>query len=362
MIKLIPSIIEDTHVEAVNDRPYGIDLIHAPQLWDIGYKGAGEVVAILDTGCNMNHPEFAGRIIGSKNFTLEGGLDDVSDLHGHGTHVTGTTIGATVGVAPGASALILKVLDKNGQGAYDGIVAAINFARNWRGPRGEKVRVITMSLGGPAYDPLHQAIKNAVSASILVTCAAGNEGDGNSATNEYAYPGAYSEVVCVGAIDEYVTIAPFSDSNEEVDLVAPGVAIKSAYQDSYVYMSGTSMATPHIAGAALLITQQWEKDYGRTISEAELYAQLIRRCQTLGNDKKAEGAGVLVLTHNYAKPLPYESLTIEQAIAKLTEVGAIETPAFWMNLVAKFDADPVKYDDFRYVGLLIRKMAARGIG
>jgi major intracellular serine protease len=340
-------------------------MVQAPAAWAAGATGEGVVVAILDTGCFLDHPDLRSQIIGRKNFTAEGGADDVTDGNGHGTHVSGTIAAVkngegVVGVAPGAKLLICKVLDSEGRGGYDGLLAALAYVRDWRGVNGEKVSIASMSLGGPVDSPLlHASIQSTVAAGILVVCAAGNDGDDQAATDEYAYPGSYPEVVSVGACDGFGHVAPFSDSNTQIDLVAPGVGVQSTYNDGdYAVMSGTSMATPHVSGGAALIVQQWRQDHGADPTEGELFAELVKRTTTLDADPKLQGAGMLHIMDGYTPPAEYETITIEQAVAILAAEGVIDTPAFWLNLVGKFNADPVKYSDFRYVELLIRKVAA----
>ena len=128
--------------------------------------------------------------------------------------------------------LVLKVLAGDGSGSYEQIIEAIHYAVNWRGPNKERVRVISMSLGGPQDVPeLHEAIQNAVKQDVLVVCAAGNNGDCNDNTEELDFPGAYSEVIEVGAVNLERKIACFSNSNQEIDLVAPGDEILSTYPE-----------------------------------------------------------------------------------------------------------------------------------
>lgn len=225
-VKLIPFEVLEV-VSEVREIPEGVKLINAPAAWEKSEKGKDIVVAVLDTGCQTDHVDLKDRIIGGKNFTTDNNSDpnNYSDLNGHGTHVAGT-IAATennqgvLGVAPQAKLLIVKILAGNGKGSYEWIINGINYAVNWRGPNGEKVRVISMSLGEYKDVPeLHQAVKNAVNNDILVVCAAGNRGDDNSNTDEFDYPGSYQEVVEVGAVDLKKKIAPFSESNKNVDLV-----------------------------------------------------------------------------------------------------------------------------------------------
>ena len=115
-------------------------------------------------------------------------------------------------------------------------------------------------------------------------------------TDEFAYPGAYGEVIQVGAVDFDRRIAPFSNTNNEIDLVAPGINIYSTYlEGKYASLSGTSMATPHVSGALALIRNISEREFDRELTEAELYAQLVRRTIPLGYPKTAEGNGLLAL-------------------------------------------------------------------
>ncbi|WP_397538868.1 S8 family peptidase [Rummeliibacillus pycnus] len=284
-------------VESVSEVPKGIELIAAPKIWEKS-KGKGITVAILDTGCDVTHPDLSERIIGGRNFTGDdkGNPDVYTDYNGHGTHVAGT-IAAThngtgvVGVAPEASLLILKVLDRNGSGQYDWIINGINYAVE------QKVDIISMSLGGSKdVFELHQAIQNAIAKQILVVCAAGNEGDGQSTSDELSYPACYNEVISVGSVNLQHLSSRFSNSNNEIDLVAPGEEILSTYlKGNYAKLSGTSMATPHISGALALIKDIATKNFERNLTEDELYAQLIKKTIPLGNSPKLEGNGLLYL-------------------------------------------------------------------
>jgi len=302
-VKLIPYTIQQV-VEHADEIPEGVRLVQAPEIWEESNHGAGIVVAVIDTGIDTNHPDLKDRIIGGRNFTtdFQGNPDSFEDNNGHGTHVSGTIAASlnqqgVAGVAPNAQILSLKALTGEGSGNYDWIIDAINFAVDWRGPQEERVRVICMSLGGPSDVPeMHQAIQHAVQQNISVVVAAGNEGDGEEETFEYAYPGAYNEVISVGAVSMDLKLAPFTNTHTEIDLVAPGVEVMSTYPDNkYAKLSGTSMAAPHIAGALALIINLSENEFNRTLGEAEVYAQLIRRTVPLGFRKSSEGNGFLKL-------------------------------------------------------------------
>ncbi|MBD8027295.1 S8 family peptidase [Ureibacillus sp. Re31] len=302
-VRLIPYTIESI-VETTNETPKGIDLIQASTIWEASKYGEGIVVAVIDTGIETDHPDLKDQIIDGRNFTsdYDGEPTIFEDNNGHGTHVSGTIAASlnndgVVGVAPKAKILSLKALTGDGSGEYEWIINAINYAVEWRGPQDERVRVISMSLGGPEDVPeLHEAIKKAVSQNVSVVVAAGNEGDNSEDTFEYSYPGKYNEVIQVGAVDHNLTLAPFTNNNEEIDLVAPGVEVVSTYPGKkYASLSGTSMATPHIAGAIALLINLSEKEFGRPFSETEIYAQLIKRTMPIGNRKTSEGNGFLLL-------------------------------------------------------------------
>ncbi|MDF2646948.1 MAG: in-like serine protease [Paenibacillus sp.] len=295
-VRVIPFQVLEK-IEQVNEIPTGVEMIQAPKIWD-QTRGKGITVAILDTGCDITHPDLKERIVGGINFTNddEGKTDVYKDYNGHGTHVAGT-IAATknnngvVGVAPEANLLIIKVLDKDGSGQYEWIINGINYAIE------QKADIISMSLGGPENLPaLHEAIQKAVAANIVVICAAGNQGDGVDSTDEFGYPGCYNEVISVGAIDLERRSSNFSNSNNEVDLVGPGEKILSTYLNgAYATLSGTSMATPHVAGAMALIKVLVNASFERNLTERELYAQLIKRTVPLGNSPKLEGNGLVYL-------------------------------------------------------------------
>ena len=281
-----------------NEIPAGVALIQAPRIWD-ETKGKGITIAVLDTGCDTSHSDLQKQIVGGRNFTDDDGSnpDIFLDYNGHGTHVAGTIAArqnddGVIGVAPEASLLIVKVLNKNGSGQYDWIIDGIHYAIE------QKVDIISMSLGGPNDMPeLHQAIKKAIANNILVVCAAGNEGDGDDATDEFGYPGCYNEVISVGAINLERRSSKFTNSHNEIDLVAPGEKIISTYLNGkYATLSGTSMAAPHVSGALALIKNLVNNSFGRQLSEPELYAQLIKRTVPLGFSPRLEGNGLIYLT------------------------------------------------------------------
>jgi len=243
--------------------PPGVSLLAARRMWT-STRGEDSVVAVVDTGVDYNHPDLKANIIGGASFVAT--EKDYMDQNGHGTHVAGTIAANNqiLGVAPATKILVVKVLSKEGSGSYRGITAGLKFARQWRGPQGQKVNVINMSLGGPQPEAeMYKEILQAVKAGITIVCAAGNEGDGREETHEISYPAYYPETVAVGAVNLQTRIANFSNANEHIDIVAPGVETYSTYPGGrYVKLTGTSMAAPHISGAAALIYSRYKKRFG----------------------------------------------------------------------------------------------------
>ena len=282
-----------------------IATIGAGTLWKEGYEGKGIIVAVLDTGCNINHVDLEGRIIGGYNFSddFDGDPTKIGDLNGHGTHVAGIIAASKnetgiVGVGPEINLLILKVLNERGSGSIDSLIKAIEYAINWIGPNGEQVNIISMSLGlSSPNEALHRIIKIAIEKNIAVVVAAGNEGDGNIITQEVSYPAKYPEVISVGAIDLLNNVADFSNTNDEVDLYAPGVLINSTYlNESFLEMSGTSMAAPHVTGALALLINKYENLMKKKPTENQLFNYLMQHTSKVYISDYDQTVSVLDLT------------------------------------------------------------------
>jgi major intracellular serine protease len=296
LVKLIPFKIESLQTET-NEIPYGVSLCQAPEIWEQGEKGEGIVVAVCDTGIDTNHPDLKQNIIGGRNFTPEGwSHNNYEDGNGHGTHVAGTIAanGKIKGVAPSAKILACKVLDRHGSGNYYSIIEGIRYATNWKGENGESVRIINMSLGGSVDDKnLEEAILEACSKGIVVVVASGNEGDNNEDTYEFGYPALYNECITVAACDENKKMAYFTNNHLQVDVTAAGVDVLSTYPSStYARLSGTSMATPHVAGMLALLIKLGEKKFKRTLTESEIFGLMTKCCCSLGFQASTEGNGL----------------------------------------------------------------------
>ncbi|KAJ3123536.1 subtilisin-like serine protease [Nowakowskiella sp. JEL0407] len=209
--------------------------------------GEGIDVYVLDTGIKTNHTEFEGRATFLRDFTGEG--DD--DLVGHGTHVSGSIGGVTFGVAKKVSIFGVKVLALYG-GSTSTAIAGINFVIGRVGALNKEMKsVINMSLGGGKSLSLNAAVESAVNAGIVVVVAAGNKAQDACLQS----PASSTSALTVGASDRHDTIAGFSNFGTCVDLFGPGVSILSASingNNTAVFLSGTSMATPHVAGVVAL--------------------------------------------------------------------------------------------------------------
>lgn len=264
----------------------GIQLSNMQILHKQGYKGKGQRICIIDTGSH-GHSFIINNIVAGKNFTNEGSSEDYTDKNNHGSFC----IGEVIQIAPECEVVVAKALNSKGEGDMKSIINAFKYALE------QNVHVISMSLGSTKSDEeLHELVKEANKRGILVVTSGGNDGDGNADTDEYGYPASYQECVNVGAVNQDLSIARYSNSNEWVDIVAVGTDIVSVYFDNkWCKSSGTSMSAPIVAGTALLLREKFINKYGRTPSEEELYARLIKHTKDLGISSKLQGEGFLYI-------------------------------------------------------------------
>lgn len=274
--------------------------VGVPSVWEAGYRGDGIRIAIVDTGIDAGHADFAGRITAGASFI--GG--DYSDENGHGTHVAsiaagdGSALGQKYrGVAPRASLCVARVLDRNGSGSMSGVMAGVEWAVD------QHVHVINLSLGGSGssdgQDALSLTCNAAVARGIAVCAAAGNAGPGSRTIGS---PGAAADVITIGAVDRSDGIASFSsrgptaDGRTKPDVCFPGTDIVAAraagtsmgrpISELYTAASGTSMATPHASGLAALLLQAKP-----SLGPAGVKQVLMETALSLGQDPNAQGAG-----------------------------------------------------------------------
>ncbi|MFG2754122.1 S8 family peptidase [Streptomyces xanthophaeus] len=274
--------------------------VGADAAWAAGFDGKGTKVAVLDTGTDLEHPDLKGRVAASKNFTDS---DTDADRQGHGTHTISTvggsgaeSGGAKKGVAPGAELLSGKVLNDQGYGLDSWIIAGMEWAVE------SKADVVSMSLGDPSQtacdDPLAAATERLSQQGPLFVIAAGNSGPGN---NTVSSPGCAASALTVSAVDRDDSTASFSSRGPaglqhtlKPEIAAPGVGISAAAAGgrgvyAYQSMSGTSMATPHVAGAAAIVKQR-HPDW----TSQQVKAALVGSADTkVPGDVRETGAGRL---------------------------------------------------------------------
>lgn len=250
---------------------WALPKIQAPEAWDLTQGSSTVRIAILDTGIDQDHEDLKTKIVANKNFTTSRTVDD---LYGHGTHVAGIAAAVTdngrgvAGVGFNSSLMNVKVLGDNGSGQYSWIANGIIWATD------NGAHVINMSLGGGSTSStLESAVKYAYGKGVVLVAAAGNDN-----TTSPTYPAYYPECIAVAATDQNDVKASFSNYGDWVDIAAPGVNIYSTLPNhnnrirvkNYGYLSGTSMATPHVAGAAALLKARYP-----SLTNAEIAYKLV---------------------------------------------------------------------------------------
>lgn len=298
----ITAIEVDDTVYAVDielNNSWGVQHIQSGDVHATPYsnKGTGVKIGIIDSGIDYNHPDLNDNYAGGYDFYYYD--NDPMDVYGHGTHVAGTACGedndngtddgtgkyGIVGVAPNCELYSLRVLNDDGVGYWSDIIASVEWATGaevylaaWgdtaaTSTQGIRMDIVNLSLGKDR-DPgtiVRQAFDNAYGQGLLIVAAAGNSGKPSGNGNNTIYPAKFDSVIAVAATDPSNNRASFSSTGDEVELAAPGVSVYSTWNDStayygtplcrteegrqacYKYGSGTSMASPHVAGAAALV-------------------------------------------------------------------------------------------------------------
>ena len=246
----------------------------APPVWKSGYTGKGQVVAVLDTGVDAKHLFLRGKVNWEACFTTRcpngrtvmKGPGAARPGHGHGTHIAGIVAGrgdGFSGVAPDVKIAAVKVLDSKGQGRYADILAGLDHVLGLKLIKSVNVVAVNLGLGKDAPspkpctgNPFEKSFKVLVSTNIMVVAASGNSGS----VKGIAFPACAPSAISVGAIDRGYKVAYFSNAASYLDILAPGVSIMSSFwsrksSSNYRPLTGTSIATPHVAGAVALIRQ-----------------------------------------------------------------------------------------------------------
>ncbi|GAB90825.1 S8 family serine peptidase [Gordonia rhizosphera] len=283
----------ETHLRDGRSSTWGLQATRATTSQ---FDGTGVNVAVLDTGFDLNHPDFAGRTITTKSFITG---QNVQDGNGHGTHCVGTSCGPKrpgqgprYGVAAGANIFVGKVLSNQGSGSDTGILAGIEWAL------ANRCAVISMSLGANNPQPVRayeEVGRRALAAGSLIIAAAGNNAARPGNPGFVGSPANSPSILAVAALASDLRIASFSArattvEGGAIDIAAPGVDVYSSWPlpDRYNTISGTSMATPHVAGIAALIAQSTGK------RGQELWKALINGTEGLMLPKEDVGSGLAV--------------------------------------------------------------------
>ncbi|MBI2906958.1 MAG: S8 family serine peptidase [Chloroflexi bacterium] len=305
-IARIPGVLEvspDQPPELLDDPElrWGVDRVDADLVWSSGgagqagigspspregsvtggLTGAGVTIAIVDSGIDLDHPDLSPNLATSGNANCIDTADDTcstallaDDGYGHGSHVAGIAAAAdnaigVIGVAPGATLLSVKIFDNSGSSSFASVVNGIRYvagrdsAGNVVSPR--RADVMNMSFGWSkslskqcpsCVTTLQTIINEAWAAGVVPVAAAGNSGNKQGSGDNVGYPARLTNVLAVAATDSADKRASFSSTGSTVDIAAPGVSIYSTYKDgAYATLSGTSMASPHVAGAAALVIE-----------------------------------------------------------------------------------------------------------
>lgn len=272
LFRLPPVRIEAAAPRARERIDWGLAALGVPEVWK-ETQGAGVRVAVLDTGIDAEHPDLAGAVLASADFADS--RQGARDVDGHGTHCAGVIAAranglGVVGVAPQCELLVGKVLGDEGFGSDGAVADGIAWAV------AQGADILSLSLGSPqASRRIATAIDAAVAAGRFVICAAGNEGRPNSVD----FPARLPSVVAVGAVDRHGRVAPFSSRGDEVDVCAPGEDVLSCWpRGGYAQLSGTSMATPFVAGVVALLLAKHRRQGGATpvVTPAQLIEHLQR--------------------------------------------------------------------------------------
>lgn len=253
---------------------WALSSVRASTAWRSTTGSNGPIVAVIDTGAALSHPDLAANLVQGYDFVNDDSSPDDDEADGgHGTHVAGI-IGAVgnngtgmVGMNWTARVMPIKVLDYDGSGWTSDVIQGIYYAVN------HGARVINLSLGGPDYESdLASAVAAAQSNGCVVVAAAGNEG------TQVSYPAAYDGVLAVGAVDSSNRVPDWSYTGSYLDVVAPGVSVLSTLISGYDSWSGTSMATPHVSGLAALI---WAAN--PSLTRAQVISRITSTAQDLGS-------------------------------------------------------------------------------
>lgn len=284
---LPPVEVQDVVQTLSQKQGWGWTQLNIPNLWK-KTKGEGITIGVIDTGVPQ-HTDLDENVLEGIN-CISG--ENQYDNNGHQTHCVGIISAENngfgmVGVAPKAKCLCIKGLSDKGSGTYGGLIKALEYCLTTRHDGTKRVDIVSMSLGGKKPSAQMKAvIDKLVAAGIPVICAAGNDGSGG-----VAYPGAFDNTIAVAAYDKTGKVAKFSSKGPQVDFAKPGVDVYSTYlNNSYARLSGTSMATPFMAGVVALL-MSFRKERNKPLSVKQLKNLLISKADDKGLIGKDESWG-----------------------------------------------------------------------
>lgn len=295
--KLLPHIKEPLfgfNYQSAQIIPWAINRFNVSDVWR---KSTGDnvLVAVIDTGCDPDHPDIKDNI--ATGFNAIHNNQNFADRNGHGTHVAGTIAAINnslgiVGISPNTKIMPVKALNDNGSGSNDDVANAILYAV------ANEADIITMSLGSdyPSVK-IEKALVQAEKANVSVFCAAGNSG----IKHDINFPARYSQTICIGAIGQDLDLSEFSCSGDTLDFLAPGENIISCVPgNNYASMSGTSMATPFAVGCYALYLSFLRNtiDKNLKLTKADIVKHFMKSALKLNNKeysglRRYEGYGII---------------------------------------------------------------------
>jgi len=365
-LPFIRSIIPNYRISVALDK--STTLINADDLWKIkdtfgrNITGQGITIAILDTGVDYTHPDLKDNYIQQGSYDIVNNDTDPMDEYGHGTHCAGIICGKGissdfqyVGVAPDAKYFAIKILNENGDGNFETFLLGIEKALdpNGDGDYSDHADIISLSFGtdkpGRPDDQFCKVVDNIVDIGVIVVAAAGNLGPGS---NTITSPGCARQSICVGSTDKQDIVATSSSRGPvewngnymiKPDIVAPGVSITSTKNGGgYVAKSGTSMATPHVAGAAALILQA-NPDY----TPEKVKKILMENAKNLGYESNTQGNGRLDVLNVLKEDTlyidaPYEIIESDWFKVKITDRNGTPIKS-WVLINFPYHLPKLKY-------------------
>ena len=331
-------------VDAELENAWGVERIGSGVVHDGGNKGTGVKIGIIDSGVDYTHQDLDDVYVGGYDFIEND--DDPADVYGHGTHVAGSACAeddglGVVGVAPNCALYSLRVLNDSGVGSWGTTIAAMDWAIE------NGLQVVNLSLGS-SQDPgstVKAAFDNAEIANMVIVAAGGNSGNPPGKGNNVIYPAKYASVIAVAATDSNDKRPSWSSTGEEIELAAPGVSVLSAWNDAdspynpqpyildgdyYKEGSGTSMASPHVAGAAALVIAAGITD------NDEVRAILTSTADDIGTTGKDEyyGYGLVNVAAAVAAVVPPSpSVNVDLSVDKANYESGVDTTSILTTAV-----------------------------